>query len=185
MLKINSLTMLLLSITFLATAQTDDKKATYAGVSYFSEDGFYPGFTVNYEKFLIGNQHFEMLAAAKAGAYFHYRNHTGIFVMIQSGQRYRLFSHFYFEHFFGIGYLHSFLSGGSAYYVDATGAVHKATNWGNAHFMPSISAGLSYHAEGKKDFWVFARPMFFWQIPFNHASLLQVGVEVGANVKIK
>jgi hypothetical protein len=185
MIKTCALTALLLSISILTTAQTDEKKVAYAGASYFSEDGFYPGFTFNYEKFLTGNQHYEMVAGAKAGAYFHYRNHTGIFVMIQGGQRYHLFNHFYFEHFLGVGYLHSFLNGGEAYYVDATGSVHKATNKGNAHFMPSISTGLSYHAEGKNDFWVFVRPMFFWQIPFNHASLLQVGVEVGTNIKIK
>jgi hypothetical protein len=176
---------LLFSAKVLVLAQAENTKPCFAGISYFSEGGLYPGFTFNYERLLLSNKNAELVVGAKAGAYFHYRNHTGIFFLIQSGQRYRLVHNLYIEHFLGVGYLHSFLSGGDAYYVDATGMVHKASKKGNAHFMPSVSAGLSYHFNQKKEYWVFGRPMLFWQIPFNNASLLQFGLEIGVNAKIK
>ncbi len=99
--------------------------------------------------------------------------------MIQSEQRFRLGKHFYFEHFLGAGYLQSFLNGGDAYYVNASGQIQKASRLGNPHFMPSISFGLSYDFKGKNKVTVFARPMIYWQIPFNEVSLVQYAFEVG------
>lgn len=155
-------------------------------MSYFSEGGLYPGFTFNYERSLLASNNFELMAAARAGSYFHYRNHTGVFIMAQSGQRFRLYRKLFYEHYLGIGYLHTFLSGGEAYYVDATGQVHKAANTGNPHFMPSVSFGLSYAIDAVKNpARIFARPMIFWQIPFNQSSLVQYGLEIGALVKLK
>jgi hypothetical protein len=158
----------------------------YVGVSYLNEGGLYPGIALNYEKTLLRNARFQMLLGAKAGAYFHYRNHTGIFVMLQAGQRYRLRKKFYFEHFLGVGYLHSFLNGGEAYYVNASGQIQKAHKTGNPHFMPSISGGLSYATTlAGHSIMISGRPIFFWQIPFNQASLLQYAVEIGVMVKLK
>lgn len=166
-------------------AQRDSVGSQRIGASYFSEGGLYPGFTLNYEKKLLANNVFQLLLAAKAGAYFHYQNHTGFFVMIQSGQRFRVYKQLYVEHFLGIGYLHSFLSGGDAFFVNAAGQVQKASNTGNPHFMPSVSAGLSYDHPGKHPFIVFARPMLFWQIPFNNTSLIQYAFEVGTLVRLR
>ena len=175
----------LVFFTTLASAQRDSSRLQRIGFSYFSEGGWYPGFAFNYEKKLLANSSFQLLLAAKTGAYFHYQNHTGVFVMIQSGQRFRLYKELYFEHFLGIGYLHSFLNGGDAYYVNATGQVQKANDAGNPHFMPSISVGLSYDHAGKLPVILFVRPMLFWQIPFNQSSLLQYAVEVGTLFKLK
>lgn len=165
---------------YVVAAQQDSLKVKRIGMSYFSEGGLYPGFTFNYEKKLLSNHVFQLLLAAKAGAYFHYQNHTGVFVMVQSGQRFRIRKQLYFEHFLGVGYLHSFLNGGDSYYVNAAGQVQKANNAGNPHFMPSVSAGLSYDHQGKHPSIFFARPMLFWQIPFNNTSLIQYAFEVGA-----
>ncbi len=167
-------------------AQADSTRTDRVGASYLSEGGFYPGFAFNYERKLLSNQSFQLLLAAKAGAYFHYQNHTGIFVMVQSGQRFRIHKKLYFEHFLGLGYLHTFLNGGDAYYVNAAGQVQKSNNAGNPHFMPSISFGLSYDCEqGKHPFMIFIRPMIFWQIPFNQTSLVQYAFEVGTLFKLK
>lgn len=167
-------------------AQLDASVVHYAGISYFSEGGFYPGFALTYERSLLANKNFEMTAAAKAGSYFHYRNHTGVFVMVQSGQRFRLYKKLFYEHYLGVGYLHTFLNGGNAYYVDAAGQVHKASNGGNPHFMPSVSFGLSYLVDSiKNPVRIFGRPVIFWQIPFNQSELVQYGFEAGVLVKLK
>ena len=154
-----------------AMAQPDSSRVQRIGMSYFSEGGLYPGFTFNYEKKLLANNRFQLLLASKAGAYFHYQNHTGIFAMVQSGQRFRVYKHFYFEHFLGVGYLVSFLNGGDAFFVNAAGQVQKANRTGNSHFMPSVSGGFSYDHRGKQSFIIFARPMLFWQIPLDRKSV--------------
>ena len=163
-----------------------DSTRNFIGAGYFSEGGLYPGFTIFYERSLLASQNFEMVATARAGSYFHYRNQTGVFLMAQSGQRFRLYRNLYYEHYLGIGYLHTFLNGGDAYYVDATGQVHKASNWGNAHVMPSVSFGLSYVIRSVKNpIRIFGRPVIFWQIPFNKSELVQYGLEVGVVFKYK
>src|SRR5580698_6040970 len=136
------LVILIALLPLLANAQRDSTRVQRIGASYFSQGGFYPGFTLNYEKKLLSNNSLQLLLAAKAGVYFHYRNNTGAFLMVQSGQRFRLGGHFHFEHFLGVGYLQSFLNGGDAYYVNASGQVQKAGRLGNPHFMPSISFGV-------------------------------------------
>jgi hypothetical protein len=172
--------------SFLCLAQADTVKSYYAGVEYFSEGGFYPGFAFVGETSLLKSRNFEVMAAARVGAYFHYRNHTGIFLMAQSGQRIRLYRQLYFEHYLGLGYLHSFLSGGDPYYVDATGTIHKSSNGGSPHLMPSVSFGLGFNTHiSEQACRFFARPIFFWMIPFNQTSLLQVGIEVGGVMRLK
>ncbi|MEO8472006.1 MAG: hypothetical protein ABI477_07425 [Chryseolinea sp.] len=167
------------------SAQVDTLKSDYVGISYFSEGGFYPGFTFTFERSLLANKNFELMAAARLGSYFHYRNHTGVFLTFQSGQRIRLYKNLYFEHYVGIGYLHSFLNGGDAYYVDATGSIHKNNNLGSPHLMPSISFGLGYNTKiSNRRARFLARPIIFWLIPFNRASLVQYGLEVGALVNL-
>jgi hypothetical protein len=168
-----------------ASAQGDSVRIRRIGVSYFSEGGWYPGFALNYERQLMANHSFQLLLAGKAGAYFHSQNHTGVFLMVQSGARFRVFKQLYFEHFLGIGYLHSFLNGGDAYYVNASGQIQKAYDTGNPHFMPSVSFGLSYEDKGKLPAIYFLRPMLFWQIPFNQVSLMQYAVEAGVLIKLK
>jgi hypothetical protein len=168
------------------SAQTDSVKNNYVGAAYFSEGGFYPGFTFIAERSLVRNQNFEVMAAARLGAYFHYRNHTGIFLMAQSGQRIRLYRQLYFEHYLGVGYLHTFLNGGEPYYVDATGAIHKKSNAGTPHFMPSVSFGLGFNTHIQKQvFRFYGRPIVFWMIPFNQTSLVQFGVELGGVMKLR
>jgi hypothetical protein len=178
------LTIVLFFYSGIAVAQ-DSMHAHRVGVSYLSQGGIYPGFTLNYEKKLLANEKLQVLLAGKAGAYFHYRNNTGVFVMIQSGQRFRVRRNFYFEHFLGVGYLQSFLNGGDAYYVNASGQVQRAHTLGNPHFMPSLSFGVSYDLNGKNHVTLFVRPMIYWQIPFNEASLVQYALEVGTLFKLK
>jgi hypothetical protein len=174
-----------LMLTLHAQAQ-DTIPIKYAGISYLSEGGLYPGIAVNFEKTLLHNSRLQMLLGGKAGGYVHYKNHTGIFVLLQAGQRYRIHKKLYIEHFLGLGYLHSFLNGGDAYYVNASGQLQKAHNTGNPHFMPTISGGLSYAMTfSGRPVMISGRPMIFWQIPFNQASLIQYAVEVGVMVKLK
>jgi hypothetical protein len=166
--------------------QGQDTLRRSLGVSYLSEGGVYPGIALNYEKVLLQDARYQLLFGGKAGGYVHFRNHTGVFFMVQSGQRFRLTRRLWFEDFLGIGYLHSFLSGGDAYYVNASGQLQRARNIGSPHFMPSVSAGLSYKTTlGGRPASILARPIFFWQIPFNKASLLQYAVEIGVLVKLK
>lgn len=167
-------------------AQTDSLSTNYLGGGYFSEGGFYPGITIAFERSLLSNRNFEIVTAGRAGTYFHYRNNTGIFLMIQSGQRIRLYKQLYFEHYVGVGYLHTFLNGGDAYYVDATGSVRKKTNAGNPHFMPSISFGLGYNTRiNDRPVRFYGRPIIFWLIPFNKTSLVQYGLEIGALINLR
>lgn len=166
-------------------AQTDTTRSHYVGGAYFSEGGFYPGFTFIGERSLLRSRNFEVMAAARAGAYFHYRNQTGVFVMAQSGQRIRLYRQLYFEHYVGVGYLHTFLNGGDAYYVDATGTIRKKSNAGMPHFMPSVSFGLGFNSRiDGHQYRFFARPIVFWMIPFNQTSLVQYGLELGGVIKL-
>ncbi|HTF18220.1 MAG TPA: hypothetical protein VK658_09125 [Chryseolinea sp.] len=172
-------------ISGFCSAQTDSVKNNYVGIAYFSEGGFYPGFTFIAERSLLSNRNFELMAAARLGTYFHYRNQTGIFLMVQSGQRIRLYRQLYFEHYVGVGYLHTFLNGGDAYYVDATGTIRKNSNTGTPHFMPSVSFGLGFNTHIEKHACrFFARPIVFWMIPFNQTSLVQFGLEMGGIIKL-
>ncbi|HEX5171856.1 MAG TPA: hypothetical protein VFW11_21905 [Cyclobacteriaceae bacterium] len=165
--------------------QSISSNSARMGASYFSEGGLNPGFILTYERSLLTSHRFEIVAAAKGGAYFHYQNQTGIFLMIQSGQRIRLYRSLFFEHYLGIGYLHTFLNGGDAYYVDSIGKIHKSYDTGNPHFMPSISFGLSYvMQELKGQPRLFIKPIIFWQIPFNETSLVQYGLEIGGIIKL-
>jgi hypothetical protein len=166
-------------------AQRDSISHSRFGVSYFSQGGFYPGFAFNYEKKLLSNARFQLLLAGKTGAYFHYRNQSGVFIMVQSGQRFQLYRNLYFEHFVGIGYLQTFLNGGDAYYVNASGQVQKTHTLGNPHFMPSVSTGISYDLKGEHDITIFTRPMIYWQIPFNQTSLVQYAFEIGTVIRLK
>ncbi|HTE33604.1 MAG TPA: hypothetical protein VK666_24650 [Chryseolinea sp.] len=181
-----SLALCLLMTCHLLRGQSDTLSRNFVGVSYFSEGGFYPGFTLNAERSILANKNFEILAAARLGAYFHYRDHTGVFFMIQSGQRVRIYKHLYFEHYLGLGYLQSFLSGGDAYYVDATGKIHKTSPAGNPHLMPSVSFGLSYATTiSQRPVRFFGRPIIFWLIPFNQTALVQYGLEIGTLVNLR
>lgn len=178
-------TVVIAMCTTCCLAQPDSLRRDYLGASYFSEGGFYPGFTFIGERSLLQNKNFEMLAAARIGAYFHYRNQTGVFIMVQTGQRFRLYRQLYFEHYEGIGYLHTFLNGGDPYYVDGTGTIRKKSNAGNPHFMPSISFGLGLDTHiAQRPYRFFARPMVFWMIPFNQTSLVQLGLELGGVIKL-
>jgi len=166
-------------------AQHDSTHYNYVGGAYFSEGGFYPGFTVIAERSLLRNRNFEVMVAGRLGAYFHYRNQTGVFLMAQSGQRIRLYRQLYFEHYLGIGYLHTFLNGGDPYYVDASGTIHKNSNAGTPHFMPSVSFGLGFNSRiAQHKYRFFARPIIFWMIPFNQTSLVEFGVELGGVIQL-
>jgi hypothetical protein len=168
------------------SAQTDSARSDYVGMAYFSEGGFYPGFTFIAERSLLSGKNFEMMAAARLGAYFHYRHTTGLFLMVQSGQRLRLYRQLYFEHYLGVGYLHTFLNGGDPYYVDATGTIRKDTNGGTPHFMPSVSFGLGFDTfVHQQQCRFFARPIVFWMIPFNQTSLVQFGLELGGVMRLR
>jgi hypothetical protein len=170
-------------LAFSASAQTDSVGTKRLGYSFFGQGGINPGATVSYEKILLSNDHLQLLEGAKAGIYFHYRNNTGFFLMIQSGARFRLFRRLWFEHFVGIGYLQTFLNGGDAYFVNASGQIQKASKIGNPHFMPSYSFGLSYKASARTSFHV--RPMIYWEIPFGRTSLVQYSFEAGVSFKMK
>jgi hypothetical protein len=166
-------------------AQTDSLHRDYLGGAYFSEGGFYPGFTLIAERSLLRSNNFEIMAAARVGSYFHYRNQTGVFIMAQSGQRIRLYRQLYFEHYVGIGYLHTFLNGGDPYYVDATGKIRKKSNAGMPHLMPSISFGLGFNSQiAQHKYRFFARPIVFWMIPFNQTSLVEYGLELGGVIQL-
>jgi hypothetical protein len=67
-----SLALILFSL-HTAFAQSDDVSPNFVGIGYFSEGGFYPGFTLIAERSLLANRTFEILAAVRLGAYFHYR----------------------------------------------------------------------------------------------------------------
>ena len=176
---------LFLLISEATKAQQDSLNYHRVGISYLSQGGFYPGFTLNYEKKLLSNGALQLLVAGKVGAYFHYHNNSGVFLMIQSGQRFRLSKHLYFEHFLGVGFLETFLNGGDAYYVNASGQIQKVSIVGNPHFMPSISFGLSYDFPGKNRLTAFVRPLIYWAIPFNEISLVQYALELGTLIKLR
>jgi hypothetical protein len=184
--KMNRCAVFILLLVFPAEvfSQPDSLARDRFGISYFSEGGIYPGFTLNYERGLLSTDKYQVLVGAKAGAYFHPMNHTGLFIMVQSGHSFRIYKGLHFEQFLGIGYLQSFLNGGDAYYVNAAGQVIKSGSGGDPHFMPSVSLGLSYDFKGRRRFSAFVRPMIFWQIPFNEASLVLYGFELGTLFKI-
>jgi hypothetical protein len=167
----------------IVNAQGDSTQTRRLGYSFFGQGGINPGATFTYEKSLLSNNHLQLLEGGKAGLYFHYRNNTGFFVMIQSGARFRLYKNLYFEHFVGIGFLQTFLNGGDAYFVNASGQITKASKIGNPHFMPSYSFGLSYKTG--KNAMIFFRPMIYWEIPFNQVALVQYSFEVGVSLKMK
>ena len=174
---------LFLMVSLPVFPQADTVSHPLFGVAYFPQGGVHPGLALSYERRMAGTDRFQFLMGAKIGMYYHYRNNTGVFIMAQSGQRYRIYKRLYAEHFIGIGYLHSFLNGGDAYYVTASGQIQKASRAGDPHFMPSFSFGPSYrlgdHAR------IFLRPMIYWVIPFNQRALVQYAWEAGASFRIK
>jgi len=165
-----------------ALAQADTTRTPQLALSFLAIDGLHPGLSGAIEQSLVGNYRYSLVATAKAGFYYHRYNNTGIFLMLQSGARYRLVGNLFIENYVGVGYLHTFLNGGKAYIVDAAGTVKRYHDYGSGHFMPSISPGLSYQMKSMR---LFARSMIFWQIPFNRVSLVQYGLEAGVSINLK
>jgi len=168
-------------------AQADTVRTPQLSLSFLAVDGLHPGLSGAVEQSLVGNHRYSLVATAKAGFYYHRYNNTGIFIMLQSGARYRIAGNFFIDNYVGVGYIHTFLNGGKAYIVDATGTVRRYHDRGNGHFMPSISPGISYQFRSPRlqSLRVFARSMIFWQIPFNRVSLVQYSLEAGVSCNLR
>ena len=164
-----------------AQNETMTGKRSAVTLGYFGETITNPGLFFGYEYNLRPQKLYQLHLSANAGGYHHSHNHTGLFSEIQIGQRYTFGSGLFVEQLLGVGYLHTFLSGGKIYEVSEPGAISEARNSGRGHFMPSLSLGfgLNLAQKDKAPLLLFLRPKAFLQYPYNGYALSHAAVLIG------
>ncbi len=152
-------------------------------LAYFGEFVTHPGVTISAERYLFNNGTYQVFVGAQAGGYVHRRNHTGLFVGLETGHRITMKSGLFFDQHLGLGYLHTFLNGGDVFEADALRGAYEVKDGGRGHVMPSVSVGTGWtfrDGAGQPRWSVFARPVVFWQYPFNNYALVHPALQAGA-----
>jgi hypothetical protein len=166
---------------------TPDTPARYAFTAgYFGEVVTHPGAVIGVERYLFTNQKFRFILAGNLGGYVHPRNHSAMFVNVQSGQRITFRSGLFLDQFLGLGYLHTFLHDGDLYQADVFGNIQKTPNTGRPHVMPSVSVGTGWDlSKGHTgQLLVYVRPQVFWQFPFNNYALVHFALQTGITFQL-
>jgi len=177
----------LLAYCFLGRLLAQEEKPLRLSIAYFGEMITHPGFEFGVERGILQSKRFELFWGGRLGMCTHRRNHTAVFLGVESGQRMLFPFGLFLDHKLGLAYLQSIPIGGPTYVVDAIGDVKEVRNLGRAHIMPSVTLGLGWDLEkhGLPPIRLFGRTQIFWQLPFNTTSLVHFGVLVGVSWRIK
>jgi hypothetical protein len=103
-----------------------------------------------------------------------------LYTDLHRGYRYSFKKKWFVEQAFGLGMMVSFYSDVPVYEAE-NGNAGYFPNGRGMDLMPSVSFGAGYKIGGKNGYHshVWIRPKVYWQIPFNHPSQPNFGLQVG------
>lgn len=157
------------------------------GGGYFGENASYPGMVGEFEYEKFHTERFSTPLKVNVGFYNHPRSHSALFIDLHEGfRRYSKNQRWYFEQSIGLGAMFSFYNE-DVWHVDANGNVARVSNFANVDFMPSVTFGLGYNLTPKseKANYIWLRPKFFWQLPFNNLANIHTAIQVGYSYTLK
>jgi hypothetical protein len=147
--------------------------------SYFGEMVTRPGIEIGYEY----NFYKGFNLTGSVGTYVHQRNHTGLFLNGGLNWRHTFPIGYSMEFGIGLGYLHTWVHGGSIYVVDNNGNVSTKTKIGQPHFMPSVKLGLlgwDLREITNIPMRINTDLIIFGRYPFNNYIMPHAALKVGA-----
>lgn len=158
-------------------------------ISYFGKEVTRPGIKVSkpvYAK-TLGNSSVKkaITVSPSVGIYWHYRNHTGLFINSEISFSFLYKNNFMWDFFVGGGYLRTFLAG-KVYTVSDNMEVKRKYMAGNNQFMPMV--GIGFGKKHKKESSLkksFVKLGVFYQYPHNTMWLLNPIIEIGTSVSLK
>src|SRR5690554_679529 len=149
-------------------------------VAYLGETLTHPGLSIGYEKYLNEDSKFQVFIRANIGFYHHYRNNNTYMFTLETGFRRNFSSGLFLEQSLGVGYFYRQIHGDGQFTVNENGSIVEKGSLGNS-FLPFVAnVGLGYHFQTKKaQISPFLRPNFYWKMPFNETSNMQMTVMAG------
>lgn len=178
--KSNCIILFLLLLISPAYAQTKFDNRHGFHMAYLGEMLTHPGVSIGYEKYLGEDEKFQIFLRPVLGFYRHFRNNTTYQLTLESGFRRNFRSGLFLEQSLGIGYFHRMVHGDGQFYVDDKGAIHEKGGIG-VSFVPFLAnIGMGYHFQSRRpQISPFARPNFYWKMPFNETPNMQFVLMVG------
>ncbi len=154
-------------------------------LNYFGELVLHPGLTLGVDYTLTKSNRLTVHWDNDLGGYWHRWNNTSLFLKSTIGTRLAA-GPVFADINAGIGYMHSFAAG-TIYQRATDGGVEKASNQGQAHFMPNVSLlfGWDSTRKGKQCWTVHLGPEVYLQSSFNHIFLPHIAMNVGMTYKFK
>lgn len=157
----------------------ENQKQLPINVSYFGETLVHPGIEIGYEN----NFYRWFNYTVSLGTYLHQRHHTGMFLNAGINWRYTFPIGYSMEFGTGLGYLHTWQSGGSTYTVDDNGKVQKKVAVGHPSLMPVVKLGLlGWDLRKKTDvpLRINVDAIIFGQLPYNRYFMPHFALKAGA-----
>jgi hypothetical protein len=194
--KITSLSLLLVAMSFLAQAQTEKIEMSSNIKGAYMGSIIYPGFKVGIER---PYKHIEKmkkngkvitkdrLLSLNLGFYHHPTFHDNLYLLLERTRRRTTPKGFFVETSPGIGISRTFL-GGTTYNVSDAGEVSKKTAAGYTYAMVSLAGSLGYDFSKKSDnrpYAVYLKPSLFLMFPYNSFLYARPTVELGVIYKPK
>jgi len=182
--RILILLFLLISIS-IYTNEKQVQNERSLSVAYFGELLTHPGLKISLELPFYTNNSNEYFAIIKGGGYFHYLNHTSIFVGSEFGYRHYFKNGFDFHSLIGIGYMHKIL-GATIYEVSGSGELLEIPNYGSSHLMPNIEIGFGYIIARDSDnpINIYSRTEIFGEYPYNTYILPHLATSIGLRINL-
>jgi hypothetical protein len=172
-----------------AVAQNESPILHTLSICYFGKSATRPGLKLSstlVEK-SMGSKRVKknILIAPGIGAYYHHRNHTGVFINSELTYQVTYKNGFMWNVSVGAGYLRTFLAG-RVYEVSADGEVSRLHFAGNNQFMPTAGIGFGKNLVKTASVTsIFFRFGGFLQYPFNSKWLPNITLEFGTTIRLK
>lgn len=154
-------------------------------IGYFGELITHPGLTVSLELPFYENGGNQLFITVRCGGYFHYLNHTALFVGSEFGYRYTFKNGLDIHTMIGVGYMHKFL-GGTIYEVTDSGELVVVSDYDSPHFMPNLAFGFGYTfvKDSKNPINLYSRIEIFGEYPYNTYILPLLATSIGIRIHL-
>lgn len=150
---------------------------------YFGEQYTHPGVIFGGEYPLKKGDNLDLFTSLNLGGYYHFRNHTGLFINSDIGFRKKFKNHFNIETSIGVGYLHKFIDGDI--YTIEEDELKKKADYGRSKFMPGISIGVGYDLKeiSGKPVTIYSKTALFGEYPLDSFLLPHITLIIGVKMK--
>ena len=164
---------------------SDSKRLLALTLGYFGETITHPGATSGVEYYILENSWYRLFLGGNLGGYVHIRNHIGLFVDAEIGNRFTAPFGLFGEILTGVGYLHTWPQG-IIFERDADGGIREANNLGYPHLMPTLSLGFGwdFSRNDLPPVAYFIRLNAFGEYPFNGYLLPHVALQTGISITL-